>query len=141
MISSKRVDVLPHKWSDVTLRFILNLVSFGAQFSDNPGDMNHVPGDHGIVQDRKTTLKSPVQAVFSSPNPTFCYPTFPGLPCTPPPPPTFPGTVLFAGAAPQQVVGVTQINIEIPDNAVVGTAVPPGLQSTLFNFSLTVAIK
>ena len=50
MIPSKRVDVLPHKWSDMTLGFILNLVSFGAQLGDNPGNVNHVPGHHGIVQ-------------------------------------------------------------------------------------------
>jgi len=32
----------------MALLFILNLVSFGAQFSDNPGDVNHVPGHHSI---------------------------------------------------------------------------------------------
>jgi len=50
MIPSKRVDVLPQKWSDMTLGFILNLVSFGAQLGDNPSDVNHVSGHHGIVQ-------------------------------------------------------------------------------------------
>jgi hypothetical protein len=31
MIPSKRVDVPPHKWSDIALRFIFNPMSFGAQ--------------------------------------------------------------------------------------------------------------
>ena len=65
MISSKRVDVLPHKWSDMALRFILNVESFGAQLSDNLGDMNHVPGHHGIVQDRKTAEGMDLIAKFA----------------------------------------------------------------------------
>ena len=50
----------------MALRFILNLVSFGAQLSDNPGDMNHVPGHHGIVQDRKTTEGMDLIAKFAA---------------------------------------------------------------------------
>jgi hypothetical protein len=39
-----------HERGDVAQRFVLNLVSFGAQIGDNRGDVKHVPGHHGIVQ-------------------------------------------------------------------------------------------
>jgi hypothetical protein len=50
VIPPKRVDMLAHERSDVAQRFLLNLVSFGAQIGDDRGDMNHVPGHYGIVQ-------------------------------------------------------------------------------------------
>jgi hypothetical protein len=50
----------------VTLRFVLNLVSF-AQFGANLGNMNHVPGHHGIVQNRKTTEGTEPDRKFPGP--------------------------------------------------------------------------
>jgi len=51
VIPSKRVDVLAQERRDMAQRFVLNLVSFGAQVGDNRGDGDHVPSHHGIVQD------------------------------------------------------------------------------------------
>jgi len=49
------------------------------------------------------------------------YPPCDPGPCTAPTP--FPATVLFAGAAPLEVVGVDQVNVLIPQAAVTGGAV------------------
>jgi uncharacterized protein (TIGR03437 family) len=46
-------------------------------------------------------------------------------PC--PPPSAIRGTVLFAGGAPDEVVGVTQINVAIPEGAPMGSDVALGL--------------
>ena len=71
--------------------------------------------------------------------------TFVGTPCLTGPflcTPSFPATVLFAGAAPQQVVGVDQINVKIPDDAIPGTAVRLDLQIAVSATAIaTVAIK
>jgi uncharacterized protein (TIGR03437 family) len=72
--------------------------------------------DGAIVQPPFANLANPVSAVFYGPYP----PCDPG-PCTAPTP--FPATVLFAGAAPLEVVGVDQINVLIPEAAVTGRAV------------------
>ncbi len=72
--------------------------------------------DGAIVQSPFAHLLNPVSAVFYGPYP----------PCAPGPcgnPTSFPATVLFAGAAPLEVVGVDQVNVLIPEAAVTGRAV------------------
>jgi len=75
--------------------------------------------DGGIVQLPFANLASPVSAVFYGQS-TPCGP-FSFMPCYNPAP-SFPATVLFAGAAPLEVVGVDQVNVLIPEAAVAGQA-------------------
>jgi uncharacterized protein (TIGR03437 family) len=63
--------------------------------------------DGSIVQPPLANLARPVFATFSGPNNA---------------PPSFPGSVLFAGAAPLEVVGVDQVNVLVPNAAVAGAA-------------------
>jgi len=66
-------------------------------------------------------LTYPVRALFDNPFPLQCG--FGGAFCLPHPGP-FPGDVLFAGAAPGIVNGVTVLNVRIPVEAIAGSAVP-----------------
>jgi uncharacterized protein (TIGR03437 family) len=59
--------------------------------------------------------------------------------CTPAP--TFPGTVLFAGAAPMQLVGIDQINVQIPLSAAPSTTAPLTLQIGTLSTQAILAIK
>jgi hypothetical protein len=52
VVSSKRVDVLAHERSNVAQRFVVNLMAFGTYVGHDCVHVNHVPGDHGIMQDR-----------------------------------------------------------------------------------------
>jgi hypothetical protein len=49
MVPSKRIDVFAKQWRDVAQGFVINLVSVSPQLADNLTDLNHVPGNHGVV--------------------------------------------------------------------------------------------
>lgn len=52
MISSERIDVLPKKRRDMAERFVINLMPFGPQLANQLPDLNHVPGNDGVVENR-----------------------------------------------------------------------------------------
>lgn len=52
MVSSERVDVLPKERRDVAQCFVIDLLSVGPELANDLPDMNHVPGNHGVVKDR-----------------------------------------------------------------------------------------
>ena len=52
VVSPKRVDVFAHERSDVAQRFVSNLVALGTSLGNDRVHLHHVPGHHGIVQDR-----------------------------------------------------------------------------------------
>jgi uncharacterized protein (TIGR03437 family) len=72
-------------------------------------------------------LAGPVSAFFQDPSPPLCAGGFmePAYPCPRPP---VQGEVTFAGAAPQLVNGVTQVNVRIPLDVIPGSRVPLQLQ-------------
>jgi uncharacterized protein (TIGR03437 family) len=74
--------------------------------------------DGAIVQPPFPNLANAASAIFYG-QPEPCI--FPPRPCSNPIP-SFPATVLFAGAAPLEVVGVDQVNVLIPEAAVTGGA-------------------
>jgi hypothetical protein len=92
-------------------------------FGTGMGPYDRSLADGSIVGSPSANLTNPVQAIFFGPpcrtDPFSCSTL------------SFSGTVLFAGAAPQQVVGVDQINVKIPDDAIPGTAVRLTLQSAV----------
>jgi uncharacterized protein (TIGR03437 family) len=104
---------------DGTLNSSSNPASAGSVlqiFGTGMGPFDRSFPDGALVQPPLANLANPASAVFYSPYP----PCDPG-PCTAPTP--FPATVLFAGAAPLEVVGVDQVNVLIPEAAVAGHAV------------------
>jgi hypothetical protein len=57
MVSSERIDMLPKQRRDMAQTFVIDLITFGPQLTNNLPDLNHVPGNDGVVQNRATTSK------------------------------------------------------------------------------------
>lgn len=96
--------------------------SYISLFGTGMGTYDRSFPDGSVVGPPLAYLAATVTAVFPAPTPPPppCGEMF-LPPC--PPPNTTNGKVLFAGAAPGEVAGVTQINLEIPDNAISGPEV------------------
>jgi uncharacterized protein (TIGR03437 family) len=112
-------------------------------FGTGMGPYNRPLADGSVAGLPLANLTTPLGAEFLDPNPPIC--PIPGATCGPPPDNTE-GTVLFAGAAPGEVVGVTQVNVLIPANVVPGNSItlqlilePPG--SNIVAANVTVAIQ
>jgi uncharacterized protein (TIGR03437 family) len=88
-------------------------------FGTGMGPFDRSLPDGAIVQPPLANLANPASAVFYG-QPTPCGP-LPPMPCNNPAP-SFPATVLFAGAAPLEVAGVDQVNVLVPEAAVTGAA-------------------
>jgi hypothetical protein len=70
--TSKRIDVFAKQRRDVAQGFVTNLVSVSPQLADNLADLNHVPGNDGVVQNRQTIECVYLVAKFaSSQTPSF----------------------------------------------------------------------
>jgi len=96
--------------------------SYITLFGTGMGPYDRSLPDGSVVGPPLANLAASVTAIFPAPTP-------PPPPCGEmwlppcPPPNTTNGKVLFAGAAPGEVAGVTQINLQIPDNAISGPEV------------------
>jgi uncharacterized protein (TIGR03437 family) len=104
-------------------------------FGTGMGPYDRSLADGSIVAPPLANLSSPVQATFAG---YGCFLSLFGLPCA------LPGTVVFAGAAPFEVVGVDQINVLIPDTAYPqypGSTVSLTLQRAGLTASASVAVK
>ena len=55
IVSPKGIDMLAHERRGMAYRLVIELVPFSPQLSENPGNLNHIPRHHGIVQNRKGT--------------------------------------------------------------------------------------
>jgi len=66
MVPSKRIDVFAKQGRDVAQGFVINVVSVSPQLADNLADVNHVPGNDGVVQNRETTECVNLVAKFAS---------------------------------------------------------------------------
>ena len=95
--------------------------SYITLFGTGMGLYDRVLPDGSIVGPPLANLTGSFSAVFPAPTPPMACGGSWLPPC--PPPNTTKGRVLFAGAAPGEVVGVTQINLVIPDDAVSGPEV------------------
>jgi uncharacterized protein (TIGR03437 family) len=105
-------------------------------FGTGMGPYDRTLADRTIVGPPLANLTSPVQATFYGP--LACISPDFNPACNAP---SFPGTVLFAGAAPMEVVGVTQINVQIPENVIPGSMVALTLQSAIFSTGVNLSIK
>ena len=56
---------------DMAQGFVINLMPVGPQLANNLADVNHVPGDDGVVQNRKTTECMNLVAKFAAPQHAF----------------------------------------------------------------------
>jgi uncharacterized protein (TIGR03437 family) len=109
-------------------------------FGTGMGPYDRTLMDGSIVGPPLAHLTSQVQATFYGAvtcQVEISISTFPI--CTPAP--TFPGTVLFAGAAPMQLVGIDQINVQIPLSAAPSTTAPLTLQIGTLSTQAILAIK
>lgn len=113
------------------------IMIFGTGFG--PIDRN-LP-DGSIVSGPTANLTTPIEAAIPAPPLPPC--NYGGPPPCPSPTPAIPLTVLFAGAAPEEVLGVDQVNVLLLGGTPVGT--PGATVSTVplavGGASLTVAIQ
>jgi uncharacterized protein (TIGR03437 family) len=86
-------------------------------FGTGMGLFDRMPADGSIVSGPLDYLAAPLAAEFVLP-PNNCL-TAPFCPAT-----IYPATVLFAGAAPEEVLGLDQVNVLIPKDVPSGLAVP-----------------
>ena len=52
MVSSERIDVLPKERRDVAQCFVIDLMTLGPQLANDLPDLNHIPCNYGVVQNR-----------------------------------------------------------------------------------------
>ncbi len=96
--------------------------SFVSLWGAGFGPYQRTVPDGSLAELPLNLLTTPVWAVFGDPAPPTCFDIFhPPYPC---PRPAVQGEVTFAGAAPQLVNGVTQVNVRIPLDAIPGSRVP-----------------
>ena len=86
-------------------------------FGTGLGLFERMPADGSIVSGPLDYLAAPVTAEFVLPPNTCLTPPF--CPST-----IHPATVLFAGAAPEELLGLDQVNVLIPKDVPTGLAVP-----------------
>jgi uncharacterized protein (TIGR03437 family) len=96
--------------------------SFVSLWGAGFGPYQRTVPDGSVAQLPLNVLADPVWAVFGDPSPPTCTGFM--VPVRPCPRPGVRGEVTFAGAAPQLVNGVTQVNVRIPLDAFPGSRVP-----------------
>ena len=71
MVSPERINVPPKKRRDVAQGFVIDLTPVGPQLANDLADLNHVPGDNGVVQNRQTTECMHLITEFAAPQHAF----------------------------------------------------------------------
>jgi hypothetical protein len=77
VILSKRFDVLPKQWGHEAQNIVVDHLAFSAELADYKPDVQRIPSNDGVVQDRQTTervdliakLASPQRALLAKPSP------------------------------------------------------------------------
>ena len=50
IVPAERIDVLPKKRRNVTQCLVVDFMPFGSQLANDLANLDHVPGDDGVVQ-------------------------------------------------------------------------------------------